>query len=334
MGSSSRFRSVLCPLPDAARTPSVRTRLSIILHPGCPYSSSRRRRYLLRQTPFTGLVSSKISARFLPLRLRFGPFIINRRNRGSRGFAGKAGGRCLCFSRGDGKMTTVAQTEVRCAICGKTGYQTVLGSHTLFSRPDDQDLDTRTRGLMRPFLEIRVQACPACGYCAPEIAEGMEGIADVLQSDRYRQQWRHSAYPALANHFLCHAQLQEHRGQYANAGWTTLHAAWVCDDADNMEAARNCRKAAVRLWVRARARGQCVVGEAGAEDLLLAELLRRAGEFPAALAMCRKGRQKDPGETIATILRFEELLIDRLDTAPHTMEETFRAMSEPPIGNA
>ena len=76
-----------------------------------------------------------------------------------------------------------------------------------------------------------------------------------------------------------------HVEQYADAGWTALHAAWACDDAGDDASAQRARLLAVDYWQHGKRHGQ-PFGELPEEFALATDVLRRAGKFEEALVTC------------------------------------------------
>ena len=215
-------------------------------------------------------------------------------------------------------MTTILRKEKVCALCGKLSEHSEIGSTSVFGSPD---LDTRPPEMKRSTIDMWIQACPFCGYCAPDISEIIEKATEVVRSESYQRQLSDPEFPKLANAFLCFSQLQEHAGNFAGAGWASVCAAWVCDDAGFEMAARKCRVGAVSLWQEAKEKGQRFAEQAGAEEAIVVDLLRRAGLFELALKICEDGLKKSPDKTITNILQYQKRLINNADAGRHTVAE-------------
>ena len=215
-------------------------------------------------------------------------------------------------------MTNIIKMKRKCAVCGKTGEYTVVLS-TLTVGPSD--LDTRPSEMARSTIDKWIQICPSCGYCAPDIGQRIGDAARIVSSASYQQQLNKRGAPRLVNAFLCYSLLEESAGNYANAGWACIYAAWVCDDAGCDVEARKCRMKAVSLLQKARENGQRFAEQVGEEEAIMVDLLRRSGEFELALKMCDEGLEKNPGKTISDILRFQKVLIRKRDVARHTVAE-------------
>ena len=54
-----------------------------------------------------------------------------------------------------------------------------MASASIFEPPD---LDTRPEDLMRSSIDLWIQTCPHCGYCAPDISRLIPGAEEVHNS--------------------------------------------------------------------------------------------------------------------------------------------------------
>ena len=214
-------------------------------------------------------------------------------------------------------MTTICPVSRTCAVCGTESRQIVLGSTNAFG---PSDLDTRPAEMLRSTLPYWIERCPACGFCAPNISELMEGAAGIVRTPAYQQQFRDPDVPTLASSVLCYAMILEHRALYADAGWAAVHAAWACDD-EGSPAAIRCRERAVPLFRMALEQRQTVARQPGGNEGIFADLLRRSGQDGDALAACRDGLALDPEPLIAAVLRFQQVLIGQGDRKAHTIAD-------------
>ncbi|NOX63583.1 MAG: hypothetical protein GXP42_16795 [Chloroflexi bacterium] len=220
-------------------------------------------------------------------------------------------------------MTTVREQALTCAVCGHTEKHTVLVSSSAFGA---SDLDTRPPPLMRFTLPFQIQCCPACGYCAPNISHAPDRdiAASIVLSKDYQAQLRDAELPYLASMFLCASDIQKALGNDADAGWFALRAAWVCDDEERDQGARQCRLRAVERFTQARERGQPFADQPGAEEAILTDLLRRSGRFDEATAMIRRGLARTPEDVIREALLFQRALCEQRDVARHTLDEVLK----------
>jgi hypothetical protein len=179
-------------------------------------------------------------------------------------------------------MTTMREIDVRCALCGALTRTAELTSTSSFGPPD---LDLRPNGPARWALELRVQRCDDCGYCARSLGAAPPGARTTVESPVYRDVLERSRLPRLARSLFCAALVQEGAGRPESAGWRFLEAAWACDDRDARAQARICRERAAEMFARA-----LEVGEAESPvavvHTLIAEVWRRAGRFDDAIHAC------------------------------------------------
>lgn len=215
-------------------------------------------------------------------------------------------------------MTTLYRVTKACAVCGAKHEYIEIGSTNAFGAPD---LDSRPPAMARSTIFAWVQRCPVCGYCATDISKARGHAEVTVRSIRYRAQLADSAMPELANSFLCQAIVDEYAGNYAAAAWAIVHAAWVCDDAEKSESAQECRSKAAEMVLRAIEAGQEFTRQRGAETVILADLLRRAGKFAEAGQVIARRRADIQDDTILNMLAFQERLIARGDVACHTLDE-------------
>jgi len=212
-------------------------------------------------------------------------------------------------------MTMIGHDKKRCFVCGKKHtYQVILSTNS-FGSPD---LDLRPPEMERSTMPFWIQCCPRCGYCAPDIGKGLPIAAQLIKSDLYVKQQRDTIYPELANRFLCRALIAAATEDYHAAGWAAVRAAWACDDADQQVAAV-CRRKAIALFTRVRADGNVRIDSTGTDEALLADLLRRSGQFEAVDAICREGLAKGLDGVIGKVLRFQQTLARNRDTACYTI---------------
>jgi hypothetical protein len=171
-------------------------------------------------------------------------------------------------------------------------------------------------------LPFWVQRCPHCGYCADNITSIHDHAVDFVRGEAYQQYLNDPAYPEKAREFLCYAEILSHVGQLADAGWSALHAAWTCDDAGDDPAAIRSRVRALGFWQRGKQSGQAFGDDVPMEFALVTDLYRRAGQFEAAVVTCSEALDaEDLPPILEQLLRREKALIDRKDTARHSVRE-------------
>jgi hypothetical protein len=203
-------------------------------------------------------------------------------------------------------------------LCGQEIEEVVVGDVPADSPPD---LDTRPGEPLRSTLSDWVRRCPDCGYCAGDISTIHEHAAEFVRSPTYQQQWAALGFPEKAREFLCYALILQHVGQWADAGWTSLHAAWTCDDAGEIAAARRCREQALLLWERGKSLGQSFGDDLAMEYVLVVDLYRRTGQFERAVVTCSEALDSENlNPMMAQLLRREKSLSERRDEAAHSID--------------
>jgi hypothetical protein len=215
-------------------------------------------------------------------------------------------------------MTTYAEQEKTCFICGEINVYKAIASTNRFGH---SDLDTRPPEMERSTIHCWIQRCPSCSYCAPDISNGPEIATKVVKSDAYLKQRDDSSYPELANKFLCWAIIKEAKGDTGGAGWTAVQAAWACDDADEESAANESRRRAVSLFEKARSNGSSFANGSGVQEAILADLLRRSGQFDKVETVCQTGLEEGPEAMVKIILHFQQSLARRKDADCYTIAE-------------
>jgi hypothetical protein len=214
-------------------------------------------------------------------------------------------------------MAQVNSLEVHCGLCGSASKHEIPKAASSREAPD---LDTRPGEPLRSTIKHWMQTCPECGYVAADISSVHEDASDFIATQDYQRQRFDSTTPDVARPFLCHALILNHVKQYADAGWTALHAAWASDDANDEAAARKARELAIHYWKHGKRHGQAFGDLTGDEFALAADVLRRAGHFEEALVTCTEGiglEELDP--VIEHVLLFEKTLIQRRDSSRYSL---------------
>ncbi|MCS6806858.1 MAG: hypothetical protein NZ823_17170, partial [Blastocatellia bacterium] len=207
-------------------------------------------------------------------------------------------------------MTTFYEEMKRCAICGEQNECVGIASTSEFGSPD---LDTRPPEMTRSTIFTWVERCWICGYSTSDISRASDQTAAIVRSAPYRKQLTDATLPYLANSFLCKAILDESVGDYASAGWAIIHAAWVCDDSEKPESAKECRSRAADMVLKAIEAGQEFTKQRGGEIAILVDLLRRAGRFSEAKELIARKRDEIKDDIILKVLAFQAQLITRGD---------------------
>ncbi|MDR3575910.1 MAG: DUF2225 domain-containing protein [Anaerolineaceae bacterium] len=214
-------------------------------------------------------------------------------------------------------METIFPEEVECGLCGAVSMQFIAPPA---AKPEGlPDLDTRPAYISTMALSNRIQHCPHCGYCAPDISIEFPSARKTVQSEAYKRLLKSHTLPELARYLMAWATIQEAVGEYPGAGWACLSAAWVCDDEDETFQAEHCRQRAIRNFLLTRDAKRSFSLDIGTEEVLLADLYRRTAQFAKAKHISQQGLDLDPNDLITSLLRFEIMLVDQEDSGRHSV---------------
>ena len=217
-------------------------------------------------------------------------------------------------------MTTMIPLEAECSLCGARSEQHLVTGVATQGLPD---LDTRQAEPVRSTIAYWVQRCPNCSYCATDISLDYPLADQALRSAAYEKILHRRSIPEKARQFLAWALILELNEESGGAGWDSVHAAWVCDDAGKTAAAVECRKLALERFARQRARQGHITGfeDPGVEELVLADLCRRTAQLDAALRWVETGLARTPSLMVVRALRLEREMAHSKDLAAHSVEE-------------
>lgn len=217
-------------------------------------------------------------------------------------------------------MSTVIPVQTECCLCGARSEQRLVGAMQTLGLPD---LDTRPAEIARSALPFGVQRCPTCGYCARDISLEYPQAEQLVHSPAYEKILHRRNITEKAREFLAWALIQEANEEYGGAGWSALHAAWACDDADKPKGAAECRQLALERFTRQLARQGHITGldDPAIIRLVLADLCRRTEQFEPAARWAREGQERKPTDIVRFALELELALIEDQDAACHSLEE-------------
>ena len=204
---------------------------------------------------------------------------------------------------------TSAGREKRCGVCGHESRQPGFRPPVPEQAPD---LDLRPGEPVRSTMARWLQACPHCGYAAPDITEAHPAGAQAVAAAPYRALIADTAHPVLARRFLAWAHVLEETGALHAAAEATLHAAWVADDLNREDLARQWRREAVALWRS----GPALDTE---QSVRVIDALRRAGDFAEADAAAEALMASELPEAVAQVAALEARLIAAEDAGRHSI---------------
>ncbi|MBO4493431.1 MAG: hypothetical protein J5724_03480 [Ruminococcus sp.] len=200
------------------------------------------------------------------------------------------------------------EQELVCAVCGEKSSQTVVVEY----EPDRSvpDLDMRPGEPHRSYIKYWVSKCPHCGYCNASIEIPALFTKEYLQSANYNQYG-----DSLAGRFMKMSLICEKNKVYEEALKACLYAAWTFDDVGNDEKARECRRAAVRIFDSHRA----LFSEKPDYVLVAADIMRRSGNYERVISDY-KGKFFHSG-LMTAIAAFEAELAEKGDSGCHRADE-------------
>jgi hypothetical protein len=204
---------------------------------------------------------------------------------------------------------TSAGREKRCGVCGHESRQPGFRPPMPEQAPD---LDLRPGEPVRSTMARWLETCPHCGYAAPDISEAHPAGAQAVAAAPYRALIADTAHPVLARRFLAWAHVLEETGALHAAAEATLHAAWVADDLNRDDLARQWRREAVALWRS----GPALDAE---QSVRVIDALRRAGDFAEAEGAAEALTALNPPEAVAQVTALEARLIAAEDMGRHSM---------------
>ncbi|MDR0306629.1 MAG: hypothetical protein LBI42_07305 [Chitinispirillales bacterium] len=216
-------------------------------------------------------------------------------------------------------MATIFMVETDCYVCGKKNRFPQSGP--IMDAGSSRDLDGRPSGLGRSNIYMRVQRCIYCGYCNLEVSGGHEIYREIVKSEPYRAMLNSKDQSETANAYLCCSLLLRHSREWSEAGWSALHAAWICDDNKYSESAARCRKLAFDFFTKTRESNVTFADSLCEEQILFVDILRRNGKFDEAKKICVEALGKTVDEAARIILNYEKLLIEKQDSKCHTFEQ-------------
>ena len=169
-------------------------------------------------------------------------------------------------------MSMPIYIERKCWVCGETSEQTVLASTNQFGAPD---LDLRPPEMERSTMEWWLEECPHCGYVANDLSKKTVITKDWLKNNRYSSCDNRNFESTLVEKFYKYYLINMTNNNHKSAFYAVLHAAWACDDVEDVDNAMYCRQKALEEL------SKCVVDNDKKETLLLvrADLLRRTRQF-------------------------------------------------------
>ena len=204
-------------------------------------------------------------------------------------------------------------------MCGRPSTEMLLGSTNTFGGAPD--LDTRPPEMERSTLHDTIYRCHRCGYCHTSLDTLIEGAQPVVASEEYQALLLAGAVPRVARYYLAQCLLLECADDYPGSAWAAIQAAWVCDDKNAEEQARQCRDKALALIARAEANGEWFAAQAGAAIAIKIDLYRRAGRFEEARELLLEIPSVEIDDIVLQVFAFQASLIRDQDTRAYTIAD-------------
>jgi hypothetical protein len=221
-------------------------------------------------------------------------------------------------------MTTYFLEQTTCGSCGHSADQKNLASTSTMGEPD---LDLRPASPQRFTMDVWVQECSACGYCAPELASTQPELVSTVLTPEYQALVRDRHVPDLVRRFRAYASLIEPIDKN-KAARAHLWAAWVYDDEIKLKESAEERRSALRLWSAA---SPGAPGAGTKEGLIQIDVLRRIGEPSEALKRADELLARDTASDVERkVLMFQRQLCMASDTERHTLRDVFAQFGNPP----
>jgi hypothetical protein len=221
-----------------------------------------------------------------------------------------------------GNMTTLFDSEKTCGVCGTKSTHTVIGSTNSFG---SSDLDLRPPPMKRDTMPYWLDECPKCHLVCEDLESPPEGSAKVIATSEYLSLAKEEDVPDLCRIFRAWSYLADQIGMKTEAATSRLHSAWAADDVSNAAMAKAERIAAAARFSELRDNKQPYPEQKGTAELLIADLWRRAENWPIALKEANNGCEIADDPFIKRLCVYEARLIESRDTARHTVEEVGKA---------
>ena len=184
-------------------------------------------------------------------------------------------------------------------------------SSGLDGRPSFGDTDLATDAVLLA-REFELVECPHCKHVAPRVEVPYPRAADS-QAER-DDMFTLPEHDDLARRYLYVAQLFGDEDPREEGLWA-LRAAWADEAAGFAERGRRIRRRAAALLEEALFCGYALNAVRGASSVILADLLRIAGDFAHAAQHCRRGLRMtvDANEQLFLLFEAQCILDERVE---------------------
>ncbi len=209
-------------------------------------------------------------------------------------------------------MSTIVPVEKTCGNCGARLSFYQLGSTNAFGSPD---LDLRPPEMQRSTMRRWLEECPKCGYVSKDISKEPPFDKNYLNSEQYINCDEIKFSSELAKTFYRKALLSLLTPNIRDAYENILHAAWCCDDGNDIETAIICRKKLDKLYDMMQD-GRIIDVNSRVRHI---DVLRRARMFDKSIEMCDVFSCKN--ELINSVVKFQKEKCIEKDVRVYTVAD-------------
>jgi len=202
----------------------------------------------------------------------------------------------------------LCRRKMICAVCGRESEHRHFRSITMVL--GEEDMDDRRGGWAERYMYCFTPRCPHCGYSAPDLSKASYRARIVVKTRAYADILSNKALPEAAITQLCTAAIAKIEGDTKGVARAYVWAAWAMDDEKIPDKATEFRMQAFEAFSS--------LGPADQQPVVMADLLRRAGQFDQARQFCLNALQD--GCDLHGI-RAELAWIDAQDASVKTAEQ-------------
>ena len=177
-------------------------------------------------------------------------------------------------------MSSIVPIKCKCSVCGETNeYRSLASTNSFGGGPD---LDLRPAEMARSTIDVWIQECPKCGYISGKVSDPSGVNTEWLKSDKYLSCDGILFLSKLAVQFYKYYLINLEDNNTEGAFYAILHAAWACDDKEDIINAKHCRELAIEL-------ATILIDEEHEDEdnirLVRADMMRRTGQFDEMIRM-------------------------------------------------
>ena len=215
-------------------------------------------------------------------------------------------------------MSTIMEEILTCAVCGKESGHVSLSSSNCSGEPD---LDFRPSEMLRSTMGYWINECPHCGYASGSLDDPTSVDEGWLKTEAYHSANTIAFTSILAKSFYKSYLIKIKDNNYKDAFYAALHAAWACDDSNDIDSAIVCRKAALEQLDLLIASDATNSDSTETYRIIRMDLLRRIGLFSEVIS--EYSNVMFSSDLSNQIREFQLYLAQQCDTNCYTVEDCF-----------